>query len=71
MAEAVSAAPQDSFIVPLLFIIDINDLRDYMAADSLDIRNHLWPSGIPHSYKKTIKRESTSNKVAFCLFLRL
>ncbi len=62
MAEAVSTASPNSVIVPLLFIIDVNDLRDFMAAYSLDTRNHLWPSGIPYSHKKeNITRESTSN----------
>ncbi len=41
MAEAVSTASPHSVIVPLLLIIDANDLRDYMAADRLETRNHL------------------------------
>ncbi len=62
MVEAVTTAPQDSVIVPHLLIIDVNDLRDYMAADRLETRNHLWPSGIPYCHiNVNIKRESTSD----------
>ncbi len=62
MAEAVRTASQNSLIVQLLFIIDVNDLRDNIAADSLDTCNHLWPSGIPYSHKnENIKRKITSN----------
>ncbi len=35
MAEAISGVPKGSVIVPILFVIYVNDLHDRFSADSL------------------------------------